>query len=258
MSRLAYVGRFSPTSDFFMAHKSFADGYWASVKVDNTYIDTQQAAVLSTLTTQSYVDTRDATKAKKTYVNTRDALYVPSTARGAANGVAPLNASTQVPAANVPAGIQTDRVPVAVFNPTVLLTTHTVLDPANTQEYLAATLSVVDPGWPYTPLVFGQVMGNGSTTTAPPDGTGTGTYGQAIVFDSANNVWARAATTGNFRLAEFPLVPWAVASQVPMTLSGPTTLSLYMSVFSKPPGSSDGYTFTNTGLQFWALLWPGL
>lgn len=259
MSALKYLGRSSPASDFFVAHKSFTDTYWASVKVDNAYIDANMTDLLATLSTQSYVDTRDGTKAKKTYVDTQDGLYVPITARGAANGVAPLNSSTQVPAINVPPGILTDRVPVPVLNPTLLITgPHTVLDSANTQEYLAATLDVADPGWPYTPVIFGQVMGNGSTSVPAIDGTGQGTYGQAIVFDSSNNVWGRAATSGNFRLEAFPLVPWALANQTPTTITGATTLSLYMSLYSKDAGSSDGYTFTNAGLQYWALIMPGI
>jgi hypothetical protein len=259
MSTLKYVGRYTPGSEFFLAHKAFADDYWAAVKVDNAYIDAQMVDLLATLTTASFVDSRDATKAKKTYVDNQDALYVPTSQRGAAGGVAPLNASTQVPAINVSPSILTDRVVKVAAGPTINWTaTHTVLDAANAQEFLGATLAVADPGYPYIPLVFGEVLGRSTTATDPGDGTGTGVYGQAVVFDTADTVWARAATSGNYRTQGFPLIPWAPGAATPTTLSGATTLSMYLSLYSKPSGSSDGYAFTTEGLQFWALLWPGL
>lgn len=255
---LKYVGRFTPTSDFFVATKGFTDSYWDSVRVDNTFIDASMATLLTTLNTSAYVDTRDNTKAKKTYVDTQDALYVPTSQRGVANGVAPLDSSTQVPAINVPPGILTDRVATAL-NPTLIISgPHTVVDQNNSQEYLAATLDIADPGYPYLPIIFGQVMGTASAVANPGDGFGSGTYGQAIVFDSSNNAWARAVTASNFRTRAFPFQPWALSGQTPTTLTGATQLSLYMSLFSQAPGTSDGYTFTNTGLSFWALIMAGM
>lgn len=258
VSGLKYVGRFTPASDFFVATKGFTDAYWDSVRVDNTYIDAQMVTLLSTLNTASFVDTRDATKAKKTYVDSQDALYVPYTQRAVAGGVAPVNDSIQVPAINVPPGILTDRVATAL-NPTLIISgPHTVTDQNNSQEYLAATLDIADPGYPYLPLIFGQVMGTASNATNPGDGQGLGTYGQAIVFDSSNNAWGRAVTASNFRTRGFPIKPWALSGQTPMTLTGATQLSLYMSLFSQAPATADGYTFTNTGLSFWALIVPGI
>lgn len=253
MSRLRYAGKYTPTSDYFIAHKGFTDGYWDLVRTDNVYIDGQMAPVLANLTDTAYVDGQDALKAKKTYVDAQDALYVPSSQRGAANGVAPTDSSALLPSANVPAGLLTDRVSVPATTLTMSLTgTHTCTSPSNTKEYLAATLAISDPGFPYLPIVFGAVMGSASGDN-PGDGKGTGTYGQAIVFDTANNVWARAVTSANYRLDTFPLVPWASGGATPVTMTGANTLSLYMSLYSQSD-VVDGYTFTNVGFSFWALL----
>lgn len=258
MPALKYVGRYTPGSDFFLANKAFMDSYWAAVRVDTPYIDAQMTDELAVMNTAAYVDTRDATKAKKTYVDTQDANYIARTQLGAASGVAPVNGSIQVPEANVPPGILTDRVAVAL-NPTIIISgPHTVVDANNSQEYLAATLDISDPGYPYIPMVFGGAMGTASNTTNPGNGLGLGTYGQVIVFDTSNNAWARAVTSSQLRARSFPLQPWALSGQAPMTLSGPTQLSMYMSLFSQAPSTSDGYTFTNSGLSFWALLFPGI
>lgn len=261
MPGLQYVGRSFPSSDLVIANKSFVDTYWDSVKVSQEYIDANMTALVGTLTDQAYVDSRDATKATKVYVDTQDALYTPAVQRDVPNGVAPLNAAVQVPAANIPAGILTDRVPIPFPAPTMLITgPRVVQDPGNSQEYLAATIDIPDPGYPYIPWVFGQVMGAGSNENDPGDGVGLGVYGQAVVFDSNNDIWARAATASNFQQQGFPLYPWALAGATPKTISGPTQLSLYLSLFSRSADVdfNDGYTFTNTGLVFSGLVMPGM
>lgn len=254
---LRYVGR-DPDFQAALVHKNYVDTRWASVRVDNTFIDNQVAPVAATLAVQSYVDAQDATKAKKTYVDSQDALYVPAIQRGAASGVAPLNASVQVPAANVPSGIVTDRVAVAAPTMTLIMTgVQTVTSTTNTKEFLAATLAFPDPGYPWVPLLSGQVVGN-ATGTDPTNGWGKGVYAQAIVFDSNNNVWARTVTTSNYHSAAFPLQPWAVSGQASMTITGPMTLSLYLSLFSRASGVTENYQFTPTGMIFTGVAMGGL
>jgi hypothetical protein len=66
------------------------------------YTDGQVITVAQDYATKGYVDTADAGFIDDAYYQGRDALNVPNAARGAANGVASLDGTGKIPAAQVP------------------------------------------------------------------------------------------------------------------------------------------------------------
>lgn len=261
MAGLRYVGRY-PDSDGILVHKASVDDRWAAVRVDNAYIDAQAGATAADLSTQSYVDAQDAPLAKKTYVDTRDQLYVSTTSRGANNGVAPLDLNSYLPAIHHPLTLATER-PMTVVHasgPDIKFSgTRVVTSAANPKEFLAAQVTIADPGYPYVPVAMGQVSGRlDGTAVEPAPGLSTGVYGQAIVFDAANATYARAVTSGNRRTADSPLMPWAISGQTPVNVTGPLVLSLYLSLFGTPGGTTPGYAFTSARMSFYVLIFSGV
>jgi hypothetical protein len=263
---LKFLGPY-PTGDNVAVPLGYVNDLWngggpanlPGLKVDNAYVDAQTNALLPSLADVSYVDTRDSGKALKTAVDAADAAYIARSLIGQPNGPVPLNSVTQIDAAYVPAAIPTARTVTAAPDPVWALVGNQAVSTTNTKEYAAATITIADPGYPYLPIITGQATGAVTTGAADPgNGLGTGVWGQAIVFDTANNVWARAVTGPNFRTASYPLWPWAVAGATPSPLTGPTVLTLYLSLYGRSDGVTDTYTFTRTNTLFSAVLWAAL
>lgn len=70
--------------------------------LSNYYNKTETDSLLAAKADQSAVTSALALKADKTYVDSQDALLIPLTQKGAANGVAPLDASSLIPAVYLP------------------------------------------------------------------------------------------------------------------------------------------------------------
>lgn len=250
MSNLRIVGR-DPDSDASVTHKKYVDTRYTSVKVDQAVVDAAVAYEAQNLVVQSYVDQADAVLAHKTSVNTADSAYVLATQRAAANGVASIGSDGFVPTAQIPAGLQTDRVIKLFDQPTVALTTR-VVTTNNLKEYAAATLIITDPGYAYRALVFASVSGYHPVDSAPA----TGSYGKLAVLNQNDVVLAGGITTGNNGVCPHYAIPFAAQNVTPGSVSalvGTQTLTLYLSLWS---GVS--YTFTNQELKFSALVYSAI
>jgi len=70
--------------------------------VDRDYVAGRVSEEVALRATQVYVDTQDSMYAPVSYYTTQDALLVPNAAKGAVNGVATLDGTGKVPAAQIP------------------------------------------------------------------------------------------------------------------------------------------------------------
>lgn len=248
-----YVGP-APNSDSGLVNKQYVDTRYGQIKVDLDYVNSAAAAVTANLVTQSYVDTQDATRAKKTAVDAADANYILATQRGVANGVASLGSDGMVPTAQLPATLP-DRVPVFINATTVLLSSRNVVS-TSTKEFLAATIEVADPGYPYYPLVFGSITGYSGVTQSQIRRANSGSLGKMVVLSPTDFIWAAGVAGGTFQPAQYEITPTCSPNSTPTLvppITGPTTLTLWLSLYS---GTS--YTFTNEDLSFYTMISPGL
>lgn len=255
MSNLKYVGR-TPDGDSSILPKSYVDTTYATLKVDNVYVDSQIVVYTPAMVTPAYVDAEDALRAHKTDVDTADLNYVATTQRAVANGVASIGSDGYIPSAQLPTVIS-DRVPVFVNGSITMVAPHTCTH-TTTKEFQAGSMTISDPGYPYRPLVFAVFQGGGTGDTTPVDRwTGTGTYGKVVVLGPSDAVYAAGLSTGNFRNSFCYALPYAIGSQTPSSVTGSLTLDLWLSLWSSA-GDPGGYTFTTTGIQFFAMVFPAI
>lgn len=255
MSTLKYVGR-APDSDYSAVHKKYVDQRYSTVKVDDAYIDSQVAAIGTTLVSQTYVDAQDAQRATKSAVDTADAGYLLASSRGAASGVAPLSSDGYIPSANLPT-LQTDRKPFYTVASSTFLSGLRVVTTVNPKEYQAATMTIPDPGFPYYPLCFALIRGGAINATQTPNrSTGTPHYGQVSILGSDNTKYGWCLT-GSRKCYDFHLaMPFADDTIDPSTrppVIGSLTLGLWLGLWG---GST--YTFDSTGLQFFSINYPAV
>lgn len=283
MATLTYVGR-APDTDSTLVPKSYADAQQASLAVTTTVVNQLIATAAQNLTTKSYADAEDALLAHKTDVTAADNSYLAATALGVASGVASLDSSGNLTAAQLPAsGLFTDRVATAysVAQPStglpvlggtlstvtgavgsVLLgvgASHTVTT-TTVREFQMASLVIPDPGYPWRPLPFAWVQGNSSGGTNP--GTrlsGNGDYGLITCCPPSgvsNTVYGVGVCTASFVTDTYLLTPYAGANQTPLSappITGGLELDLFGSCWS---GTS--YTFYGTNLVYFCLVVPSL
>lgn len=100
MAGLTYVGA-DDTDPRSIETRLSAEGN-LNQGVSRSYVSGRIAEKMATRATKTYVDTADEQFAPVAYYSERDALLVPLTAKGVASGVATLNASGKVPAAQIP------------------------------------------------------------------------------------------------------------------------------------------------------------
>jgi hypothetical protein len=100
MPGLFYVGA-PPAADRDVSTKLSIDTELAS-GVSRSYVDGRVDALAAAKATKVYTDTQDAAYVPGSYYTARDALLVPLTSKGAAGGVATLNGSGLLPAAQTP------------------------------------------------------------------------------------------------------------------------------------------------------------
>lgn len=267
MATLQYRGP-TPNSDGSVVTKAWADGQYAAIAVTTSWVNSQITTEVnnSNLQLPSYVDAQDALRAHKTSVDAADLNYVAVSRLGAASGVASLDSSGNLPLAQTPSGVTVSRVgssySLASGSGTQYLgvgATHTV----NTQtprEFRLASITVPDPGYPWRPMCYGAVGGYSAGGSAPADRSmGTGNLGLALVVPPAgisDVIYGHAVCSGSTHLDFYPLLPYAVANETPLTIppiTGSLELGLWASCFS-----SSGYVFTGTGLQFTVQVQPAM
>lgn len=256
---LKYVGRRPDNSGYAVMSKAQVDDAYEGSRVDNDYVTGAVQDVLPSLASLTYVTNQDAQRATKTAVTAADATYVPvSQLSGVSGGVVPLNSSSSVPLSRVPATIQTHRAPIVKYADTVhLVGTEVMVAPSGAKQYLAASVTIADPGYSYIPLPFAVVRG-GALDSADPvtRSMTTACYGQLSVLDADNVKYGWTVCTGRKVYDFHTLLPFADDQVNPTSrplVEGPLTLDLWLGLYG---GTT--YTFTNTGFQFYVLIYPGV
>ncbi|AON96988.1 minor tail protein [Mycobacterium phage Tonenili] len=255
MSTLKYVGR-APDADFSVTHKKYVTNRYDAVRVDAAYINGKVAEVGASLVTPAYVAAQDAQRATKAAVDAADANYLPVTARGAAGGVVPIDEDGYVPSDMLPT-LQTERKAFFKNVDTVLLSGNRVVTTVNAKEFQVAEMTIPDPGFPYIPLIFATIQGAAaSAATTPLRHMGTNNYGQLSVLDDENTKYAWAVCGSRKTYDFYTALPFADPTVNPTSrppVYGPLTLGLWIGLWS---GTT--FTFNSTGLQFYAICYPGI
>ena len=214
-------------------------------------------------------------RAHKTDVTAADAAYIATTALGAPSGVASLDASGFLPAAQLPAGIVTDRVarcfsvasPAGVLGGTpsgtaavgtVQLTGEHTVTTTVPREYQIAQIPVPDLGYAYRPLPFAWVAGRAGGTVPDTRHNGNSNYGLLSVLAPPGNdtVYAAGVCTATPYPDMYAVVPYAQPGQTPLTvpaINGAQEFRLYGSCWS---GAS--YIFAPVNLVYFVLCLPAL
>ncbi|ACH62208.1 hypothetical protein MYRNA_241 [Mycobacterium phage Myrna] len=252
---LDYVGR-APDSDYSVLPRRYVTERYDTIRVDQDFItaDLANQAAATGLVAPSYVDQQDALRAKKANVDAADANYIPVSQVGAPNGVVPLDNNSYIASQYLPT-IQTERKMGFVAAQTVILSGDRVCTAINPKEYLAATLTIPDPGFPYVPLLFAHILGGSVNGNAANRGMGTGSYGQISILRADDTKYSWSLTTSHKPLAYHTCVPFADNTVNPTTrplLEGQHVFNLFLGLWS-----GNTYTFNSTALQFYALVFPG-
>lgn len=125
MAGLSYLGT-APVAPRDMSPKLASDTH-LDTGVSRGYVDGRVATLATGKATKVYTDGQDAAFVSSSYYTTQDALLIPLTSKGAANGVASLDGSGKLPAAQTPVlGAGTIAGPyghTASFNVTAATTT---------------------------------------------------------------------------------------------------------------------------------------
>lgn len=251
---LSYVGR-APVSEFSVVPKSVADARYDALVVDDEFLEDAVATSAIDLVTPSYVDTQDSFRATKAAVDAADANYLLATTRGAANGVASLDGDVYVPSAQLPT-LNTNRKVGFKNVDTVFLSGSRTVTTTNAREYEAARLTIADPGFPYIPLPFCTIRGGSVGGSASSPSMGTGNYGQVTILDASLNKWGWCITGGHKVPGWNMALPFADSTINPTSrppITGSVTLSVWLACWT---GTT--YTFDSAGLQFYALIYPGV
>lgn len=254
---LKYVGR-PPDSDASVTNKTWVDTRYGQVKVDNAYVNSEIAAVTTSLVTPAYTDAADAGLAKKAAADTADANYVPTSERGAANGVASVGSDGYIPSAQIPAGLQTIRKPVFKNVDTTFLSGSREVTAVAIKGFRAATLTVADPGYPYQILAFAMIAGGATNGTQASSSVGTGNYGQINVLrQSDDKVYGKTITTGQKVFDHYYVLPYGAVGQTPTTnypvMTGANSFDLWIGLYG---GTT--FHFNSTNMVFYVIVYPAV
>lgn len=264
MSGLKYVGRTPAVTgdDLSITPKAYVDSrYNLSLKVDSAAVTTATQAVTNGLTNQTYVDGGtngsggDAGRAHKAAVDAADATYIPVTAMGATNGVATIGSDGFIPSGQLPT-LQLVRKPIFKNVDTIFLSGTEEVVATGAEVFRVATLTVLDPGFPYQLLPFAQIQGGSVNGIEPSIQQGTSNYAQInIVRSSDGKIYGKTITSGQKALDFFTVHPYANQNDSPTTtfppLTGNTVLDLWIGLYG---GTT--YSFTSTNLVFYTMVYP--
>ncbi len=260
---LRYVGRY-PDSPAVIVPASYAQTAYNATAVSLPWVDGQVATAAANLVNQAYVNQQIANYTTQAQVTAALANYVPNSALGAASGVAQINASSQIPTAQLPA-LVTNSLAVnydAVTQGTVYLasaTTHTV-STQNLGEFPIAAVTVTDPGYPYVVWPFAYVLGSSGGVVSGSRLAGNGNSGfLAVTPPGSNTIYAAGVMTDDPLPNYYAATPYGSAIGIPMTpitqppINGSLTLQLSACCWA---GSS--YIVSGTGLNFYILVLPSV
>jgi hypothetical protein len=253
MGTLKYRGR-PPDTDFTLLHKRYTDDHYDAVKVDNAFVNVTVATEAVPLATPAYVDGQDNLRDHIAAVDTADAGYLAATSLGVVNGVASLGSDTYVPSSQLPA-LTTERRGFLVNASSVLLTSTQEITNTGNKGFEAARLTINDPGYAYTALFFAYAQGGSVQGTQPARTLGTGSFGQISVLrdDNTKYAWCFCNSANVFdTFCAKPFADTTISPTVRPPLYGTTNFSMWLGLWS---GST--YSFTPTGLRFFALVFPG-
>jgi len=250
---LQYRGRASDSAVTLVA-KSAADAAAQADVVSANWLATQigsaQATLVSATPSPNYVDTLNAGLAQKTYVDAQDQLYLPVGALGqpssaTVTGVAGLDSGGNLVNTQIPAGLRTNRIATAVTgtatitSPQTVLASQTSSSNVNVRGVKLGTATVLDPGYPWLPLVFAQVAGNSAAVGSPASRqVGNGSYGLLAVCPPAgvsDQLYGLGTATASVATDVYSVLPFATLNQNPAIIS---------------PGQ-------NVELDLWGSCWPG-
>lgn len=266
MGALEYVGRY-PDSDAVLVPKGYADADNAATAVTQAYIDQQCAIQAANAVSQAYITQAVANYATSAMVTTANAAFAPLTKLGAANGIAQATAGGLANPAQLPT-LVTNRLPksysIATSGTDFLGGDSFTVTTTTLQEYIIASLSIPDPGYPWIPwitvYISGQAagassgsrfIGNGNfglLTVMPPSGVSTKIYAAGVCTSDTVTNWYQALPYG---AAVNPTTPQTPLNQPPII--GPLTLNLGCCCWS-----GNGYTFNGPGKVFHVTVLPAL
>lgn len=248
-----HVGR-NPNSDASMVTKAYVDERRTALAVTPQYIldvvDNYASAI--SLVDQSYIDERDATRAKIADVDTADDLYLAAADRGASNGVASLDGSGTVPMSQLPTPLVTSLPMTYVEAQTVNLEAEQTVTSSVTKTYQAAVLTITDPGFPYVVLPFAMISGRCPGTIDHSRRVGGDNFGKMTILTSSDVLMGAGVADNLLRSTTYPVVPTAPLSTTPTLQGGNLTLRLWLALYS-----GTQYTFEPDGFRFYALVLPG-
>lgn len=258
------VGR-TPDSDSVEVPKSYADAALAAGLPSVASVRSNITTQINTkhLVTKAYVDQSNAQVAQKAAVDAADALYVPTSALSAPNGVAGVGSDGNLIPGQVPAGVPTEFLAksydvhsdgLVYFNqPQTVLTN-------NLRELRIASITIPDPGYPWRPIPRAFVLGGDPGATQPNTRTGgTGTYGMLTVMPPhavSDQVYGTGICTDSWYWNFYEVMIYAAAGQTPTSVPpvvGGLELDLYGCCWS-----GTGYQFSPEGLLYWILCAPAL
>lgn len=259
-----YVGA-RPNTDGSLTDKKWNDDRWKANAITTKYVsDAAKVEAASTTEDSSpmvdkvYVDGRDALLMKKTAVDTADDALIKWSELGRPNGPIPLGPDNKTPVYVAYSDVlKTDRVATASGGSTFLSTDTDVVS-ASPKAYLAASLTVTSPGYPYCILPFASVLGRCTAQSHGPRRTGGGSYGRLSVITQGDLSLGGGVAGAQLDWTWAHAVPHAT-TQAPgnsTVFNDSTTVNLWLSLWS---GTS--YTFTSnasTPLSFWVLAVPAL
>lgn len=179
MAELKYVGRY-PDQDASLVNGGYVEDRRAAMGVNQSQVDAALSNALADRALKSYVDSQDATYPLKTYVDTQDAKYVDLSKLGAANGVASLDASSKLLAAQTP----NLRGGATYWRSTGSWSTPGIVSSTTPKVVYSDTISY--PGFPWYPLVF---AGGWECRAVATDGNDSRV--DVTVEMYVNNAWRR-------------------------------------------------------------------
>ncbi len=249
---IRYLGP-TPSTDGSILTKKWVDDTYATIRVDNAYVDSRTAMQIPTLITQAEVDALDNLRAKKADVTAADANYIHNSQKGVAGGIATINSSGYIPNTQIPATVS-DRVPFAVPGSVTLTGIKEVLT-TSPKEFQAGTLTIPDPGYPYQVFAFAEFRGASTESDPPldPPIAGVASYGKVTILGPSDRIYAQGVSSGNYRFDSVRALPYAALNETSFVRNGTTTLDLWLSLWS-----GETYTYTGEGSSWYALVMPAI
>lgn len=259
---LRYVGRL-PDSASVIGTTTYAQAQDVANLVTPAWISQQVTQSARNLVTSAWIAQQTSGYLTQAGVTTELASsYVPSTELGAANGIAQANGGGIVPSGQLPTLITNNvaRVYDCVTDGTISLTSGHVYTATteNIGEFVMASVTIPNPGYPWIALPFAYVLGYSSGAASGNRLVGNGNYGFLAVTAAGQQtpLYGMALMTDDTIANYYPLIPTSLVQTTPLNQPPfETGVTLQLSVCNYT-GST--YTVSGTGLVFYVLVLPAL